>query len=186
MPGRKITMLPDDLVDVFSLKAGEPMPAVSLYVEVAPDGSIVRHASRVNRVPIAANLRLDDIGEAFTNDLPTPSDPTWNAELRVAWKVAQTLSDARGKPDINRVDYNFYVDWERAPDGHVTIVPRLRGSPIDKLVSELMILVNNTWGKVLAEAHAAGLYRTQSNGKVKMSPRPGEHQGLGLAHYLWA
>ncbi len=33
---------------------------------------------------------------------------------------------------------------------------------------------------------AAGLYRTQSNGKVRMSTRPGEHQGLGLAHYLWA
>ena len=65
-------------------------------------------------------------------------------------------------------------------------MPRLRGSPLDKLVSELMIFVNNTWGKLLADARAAGLYRMQSGGKVKMSTRPGEHQGLGLAHYLWA
>jgi len=50
----------------------------------------------------------------------------------------------------------------------------------------LMIFVNSSWGKVLADAKAAGLYRVQSNGKVKMSTRPGEHQGLGLAHYLWA
>ena len=49
-----------------------------------------------------------------------------------------------------------------------------------------MIHVNNAWGRTLADAHAAGLYRVQSNGKVKMSTRPGEHQGLGLAHYLWA
>ena len=66
------------------------------------------------------------------------------------------------------------------------IVPRPRASPLDKLVSELMIFVNNSWGRLLADAGAAGLYRTQSNGKVRMSTRPGEHQGLGLAHYLWA
>jgi exoribonuclease-2 len=53
-------------------------------------------------------------------------------------------------------------------------------------VSELMIFVNSQWGKLLADARVAGLYRTQANGKVKMSTRPGEHQGLGLAHYLWS
>jgi exoribonuclease-2 len=68
----------------------------------------------------------------------------------------------------------------------VRIVPRPRASPLDKLVSELMIFVNSSWGKLLADARVGGLYRTQSNGKVKMSTRPGEHQGLGLAHYLWA
>jgi len=68
----------------------------------------------------------------------------------------------------------------------VRIVPRPRGSPLDKIVSELMIFVNSTWGKLLADARVAGLYRTQANGKVKMSTRPGEHQGLGLAHYLWS
>jgi len=85
-----------------------------------------------------------------------------------------------------RIDYSFYVDWDAAPDGRVTIVPRPRGSPLDKLVSELMIFVNSTWGKLLADAGIAGLYRTQANGKVKMSTRPAEHQGLGLAHYLWS
>ena len=146
----------------------------------------MRHSSRVNRVPIDGNLRLDTIGDAFTHDLPTRADPRWNAELRVLWKVAQKLAAARGKSDITRVDYSFYVDWDGAPDGRVSIVPRMRGSPVDKLVSELMIFVNNTWGKLLSDARVAGLYRIQANGKVKMSTRPGEHQGLGLAHYLWA
>ena len=186
MPGRKITMLPEDAITAFTLAADTAAPAMSLYAEIAPDGSVVRHTSRVNRVPIAANLRLDKIGDAFTHDLPTPADPPWNAELRVLWKVAQKLSATRGKSDITRVDYSFYVDWDDAPDGQVSIVPRMRGSPVDKVVSELMIFVNNTWGKLLSDARVAGLYRTQSNGKVKMSTRPGEHQGLGLAHYLWA
>ena len=62
------------------------------------------------------------------------------------WKLAQQLAGARGKPDIERIDYSFYVDWDAAPDGRVAIVPRERGTPLDKLVSELMIFVNNTWG----------------------------------------
>jgi exoribonuclease-2 len=185
MPGRKITMLPEEAVTAFTLAAGTAVPAVSLYVEIAPDGSVVRHTSRVNRVPIAANLRLDTIGDAFTHDLPTRTDPPWNAELRVLWKIAQKLAETRGKSDMNRVDYSFYVDWDAAPDGRVSIVPRMRGSPVDKLVSELMIFVNNTWARS-SDARVPGLYRIQSNGKVKMSTRPGEHQGLGLAHYLWA
>jgi exoribonuclease II len=46
--------------------------------------------------------------------------------------------------------------------------------------------VNHTWGRRIAEAAVPGLYRVQSGGKVKMSTRPGEHQGLGVTHYLWA
>jgi len=49
-----------------------------------------------------------------------------------------------------------------------------------------MIYVNHTWGRRIADAGIAGLYRVQAGGKVKMSTRPGEHQGLGVRHYLWA
>jgi exoribonuclease-2 len=190
MPGRKITMLPDDVVATFTLAAGTTPPVLSLVAEVSPDGEVLRHDTRVQRVPVAANLRLDAIGEDFANDLPSPSDPPWTAELRVLWRLAQRLSAARGKSDIQRVDYSFHVDWT-APgwggeSGRVAIVPRPRGSPLDKLVAELMIFVNSTWGRRLADAQVAGLYRTQSAGKVKMSTRPAEHQGLGVAHYLWA
>jgi len=190
MPGRKITMLPEPVVAAFTLAAGCSVPALTLYAEVTPGGALVRHATRVERVPVSANLRLDAIGEAFASDLPAPSDPPWTDELRVLWKLAQSLAADRGKADFARIDYNFYVDWDDAPagvePGRVRIVPRPRGSPIDKLVSELMIFVNSSWGKLLADARVAGLYRTQANGKVKMSTRPGEHQGLGVAHYLWS
>jgi exoribonuclease-2 len=189
MPGRKITMLPEPVVAAFTLAEGRLVPSVSLYVEVTPDGRLVRHETRVERVPVAANLRLDTIGEAFAG-APAPGEPPWTEELRALWQTAQGLSSERGKADFARVDYSFYVDWDEASEAaegeRVRIVPRPRGSPLDKLVSELMIFVNSSWGKLLADARVAGLYRTQSNGKVKMSTRPGEHQGLGLAHYLWS
>jgi exoribonuclease-2 len=190
LPGHKLTMLPEPVVAAFTLAQGQSVPALSLYAEVKPDGALVRHVTRVEIVPVAENLRLDTLGEAFANDLPAPSDPPWTDELRVLWRFARSLSVKRGKADFARIDYNFYVDWNAVPAGpeagQVRIVPRPRGSPLDKLVSELMIFVNSCWGKLLADARVAGLYRTQSNGKVKMSTRPGEHQGLGLAHYLWS
>ena len=190
MPGRKLTMLPEPVVDAFTLKAGASHPALSLYVVTTHAGEPVRCDTRLEAIDVAANLRLDEAGEAFANDLPSPSDPPWTAELRALWKLAQHLAAQRGKTDSERVDYSFYVDWDadsglREP-GRVAIVTRPRGSPLDRLIAELMIFVNNTWGKLLADRGATGLYRTQGAGKVKMSTRPGEHQGLGLAHYLWA
>jgi exoribonuclease-2 len=186
MPGRKLTMLPDEVIDTFTLKAGTAAPALTLAIEVSPDGVPLAHTTRVERIHVAANLRLDTVTDDFANALPSPGDPPWTQELRVLWKLVQHLSDARGKSDVNRIDYSFLVDWEAARDGRVAIVPRERGSPLDKLIAELMIHVNNTWGRLIADSGAAGLYRVQSAGKVKMSTRPGEHQGLGLTHYLWA
>jgi len=185
MPGRKITMLPDEAIGRFTLAAGAPRPALSLYVETAPDGTPLRQATRLELVPVAANLRLDAVGEHFVA-AASPGEPRWTDELRVLWRLAEKLEAARGKPDAPRLDYTFLVDWDAASEGRVAIVPRPRGSPLDKLIAELMIHVNSSWGKLLHEANAPGLYRTQQAGKVKMSTKPEPHQGLGVAHYLWA
>ena len=88
---------------------------------------------------------------------------------------------ARTNRRISRADYNFYVD-----DDRVSIVERRRGSPIDKVVSEMMILVNSEWGRQLAQHEIPALYRAQGNGKVRMSTVPAAHQGLGVAQYIWA
>jgi exoribonuclease-2 len=185
MPGRKITMLPDSVLAAFTLAAGTTPPALSLYVETAPDGTPVRQSTRLERVPIAENLRLDAIGEEFVL-APTAQEPPWTDELRTLWRLAQKLEAARGKSDVQRIDYTFRIDWDAAPEGKVAIVPRPRGSPLDKLVAESMIHVNSAWGKLLADAHIPGLYRTQQMGKVKMSTKPEAHQGLGVEQYLWA
>ncbi len=80
------------------------------------------------------------------------------------------------------MDYNFYVENER-----VRIVERKRGSPIDKLVSEMMILVNSEWGARCSPKRACRpSTASQSNGKVRMSTVPAAHQGLGVAQYIWA
>src|SRR5690606_4319057 len=62
MPGRKLTMLPPEVVARFTLGAGAPRPALSLYVDVDPHTfDIVGTESRVECVPIAANLRHHEV-----------------------------------------------------------------------------------------------------------------------------
>ncbi|KZE30499.1 ribonuclease catalytic domain-containing protein [Crenobacter luteus] len=187
-PGDKITMLPDELVQAFTLEAGRDCPALSLYVEVDADFQPVSFENRVEIVPIAANLRHDALEAVFNEEtLAAPGfgpDYPFKTELVWLWQFAVALEKRRGKYDPNRPvqqDYNFAVE-----DGRVIISTRRRGAPMDKLVSELMILANSEWGRMLAEAGIPALYRAQTAGKVRMTTRPEPHVGLGVAQYAWS
>ncbi|MDX9944483.1 MAG: RNB domain-containing ribonuclease, partial [Azonexus sp.] len=50
---------------------------------------------------------------------------------------------------------------------------------------ELMIVANSTWGGLLAEKNVACLYRSQTQGKVRMTTSPLPHEGLGVPQYAW-
>jgi len=200
MPGQKITMLPDSVVQAFTLCADRVCPALSMYNEISlgEDGEtleILGHESCVERIHIAANLRHDTLEPLFNEETLAAGklDYPYANELALLWNLVQKLEAARGKPADNstqQIDYNFHIESVELLAGHpndrVSITNRRRGSPIDKVVSELMILVNSEWGKHLAEHGFVGIYRTQQNGKVKMSTIAAPHQGLGVAQYMWS
>ncbi|MCB4812229.1 RNB domain-containing ribonuclease [Methylovorus menthalis] len=185
MPGNKITMLPEEAIEPFSLNAGHARPALSLYLDVAADFSIVHRESRVERVRIVENLRHDAL-EPYFNEATLAEDsghPYW-ARLLFLFNLAEALEKARGKYDPTRppqLDYNFYVT-----DGKVQIGARRRGSPMDKLVAELMIEANSQWGLLLKEHAIPGIYRAQNGGKVYMTTQAEPHQGLGVGQYAWS
>ncbi|HEY2187295.1 MAG TPA: RNB domain-containing ribonuclease [Caldimonas sp.] len=203
IPGHKLTMLPDAVVDAFTLAEGTDAAVVSLYVTF-DEASLATLASetRLERIHIAANLRHDlleaQIDEtAIAAGLP-PSLP-FAAELGFLHALARRLKAererVRGKPEnFNRPDYTFRVD--RDGDGpitgeeHVEIVPRKRGSPLDLIVAEAMILANSTWGGWLAACGVPGIYRSQASlapgVKVRMGTQPAPHAGIGVAQYAWA
>jgi exoribonuclease-2 len=186
MPGSKITMLPDSVVQAFTLTADRVCPALSMYIEVnAETLAILNYESRVERVHIAANLRHDTLEPLFNEETLAAGklDYPYATELTLLWHLVQKMETGRGKSSDNmqQVDYNFHIENDR-----ISITTRRRGSPIDKVVSELMILVNCEWGKHLAEHGFPGIYRTQQNGKVRMSTIAAPHQGLGVAQYMWS
>ncbi len=187
MPGNKITMLPESVVEIFTLCADRVCPALSMYIDVdCKTLSILSCESRIEAIHIAANLRHDSLEPMFNEDTLAAGklDYPFAKELNLLWDLAQKLESDRGKPadnNMQQMEYNFHIENE-----HVSITQRQRGTPIDKVVSELMILVNSEWGKQIAEHGFAAIYRTQSSGKVRMSTVAGPHQGLGVAQYMWS
>ena len=185
-PGAKITMLPDDAIDRYTLVENRPCPALSLYLEVTPALEITAVTTCAEAVEIAANLRHDALERVFNEDTLAAGsiDHAYGRELQVLWRLADRLETARrgeGRELEQRPEFSFYVENDR-----VRIVSRQRGTPIDKVVSELMIYANSEWGRQLADAGAAAIFRVQTNGKVRMSTVPAGHDGLGVAQYIWA
>jgi exoribonuclease-2 len=200
MPGDKITMLPDELVAHFTLAEGGARPAVSLYATLdMHDWSVLATETVAERVPIAANLRHNDLDEQVTEQALTDGsgDYPHKNDIALLWQWAQVLERGRMakresfglRPEqTNRVDFNFYVDSDV-----VTITRRKRGAPLDKIVAELMIFANSSWGKLMHEHGVPGIYRAQGAGQgwaarmqVRMLTHAAPHQGLGVDQYAWS
>lgn len=202
MPGWKLTMLPDEVVQTYTLSAGRACPAVSLYVTMDEATLDIRsHETRLELVPIAANLRHDKLDAVVTEATLTgqaPADYAFAPELALAFRLARVLKArrevVRGKPEtFNRPDYNFRLKGnEDEPTGNeqVEITTRQRGAPLDLIVAEAMILANSTWGGWLAEHGVPAIYRSQASMlpgvKVKMGTKPAPHAGMGVAQYAWS
>ncbi|VXC53509.1 ribonuclease catalytic domain-containing protein [Massilia sp. 9I] len=201
MPGDKITMLPDEVVNAFTLAEGNDCPALSLYAVLNPaDWTVISTSTRAERVPIKSNLRHNDL-DALVNEETLASgegEYPHKEELGLLWQWALQLEAGRMKKreafglkpeQANRVDFNFYVD-----DDVVSIVRRKRGAPLDKIVAELMIFANSTWGKLLHDSGVPGIYRSQGPGaggwnakiQVRMVTHAAPHQGLGVDQYAWS
>ncbi|MHA4867896.1 ribonuclease catalytic domain-containing protein [Duganella sp. PWIR1] len=201
MPGDKITMLPDSIVEAFTLAEGKTCPALSLYATLNPaDWSVISSETRAEMVPIAHNLRHNDLDDLVNEETLASGEGDYphKDDLCLIWKWAQVLEAARMvkreafglKPEQNnRVDFNFYVE-----DDVVTVSRRKRGAPLDKIVAELMIFANSTWGKMMHDNGVPGIYRSQGRGvggwnakmQVRMLTHAAPHEGLGVDQYAWS
>jgi len=214
MPGFKITMLPDAVVQTYTLQEGRDCPAVSLYVTLDEATLEVRSSeTRLERVPIVANLRHDRLDAVVTvpwledashalvgaQDASDSVATGLRPELSFLYRLARHLKAARevvrGKPEtFNRPDYNFRLIGNEGaePEGseQVSITVRQRGAPLDLIVAEAMILANSHWGAWMAELGVPGIYRSQASlapgVKVRMGTRALPHAGIGVRCYAWS
>ena len=187
-PGGKITMLPENWIAAFSLDAGAYRPAVSIYFDVDSEFNVGEPTCKIEAVNIAENLRIQAIEPHFNAEtgLDEAGEMMFAHHQDLIWfhQFAVALQKARGKYEPDRApqyDYSIELDEE----GNVSVVRRERGSPIDTLVSEMMILANSTWAQMLHDNDLPGLFRVQPAGKVRMSTKSEPHIGMGVQHYGW-
>jgi len=210
MPGYKLTMLPDSVVQIYTLDEGRANPAVSLYCTIDEATlEITATETRIERVPVVANLRHDQLDHIVTEAwLADPSIEVENTPERLSGlrpqlsflhRLAQKLKAGRevvrGKPEnFNRPDYNFRLvggeGGEPSGSETVQITTRQRGAPLDLIVAEAAIVANSTWGQWLASLGVPGIYRSQASMapgvKVRMGTKALPHAGMGVKSYTWA
>lgn len=211
MPGHKITMLPDEVVQAYTLEAGRDCPALSLYVTLDEATLAIQdRRTALERVPIAHNLRHDQLDTVITEDWLNGAAPASEAlveahiealqpQLAFVFRLARHLKAqrevVRGKPEnFSRPDYTFRLEGvaghEPAGDERVVIGTRSRGAPLDLMVAEAMILANSSWGQWLAECGVPGIYRSQASlqpgVKVRMGTKAQPHAGIGVPSYAWS
>ncbi|MCD2163602.1 ribonuclease catalytic domain-containing protein [Comamonas koreensis] len=210
MPGYKVTMLPDEVVQIYTLDEGRANPAVSLYVTYDEATLEVLHKeTRLERVPVVTNFRYDKLDhiatEAWLSDPALQVEDTPQPlldkrdELSFLYRLSRHLKAGRevvrGKPEnFNRPDYNFRLqgNGDQVPNGSETvqISVRKRGAPLDLIVAEAAIVANSSWGQLLADYGVPGIYRSQASLapgiKVRMSTKALPHAGIGVKSYVWA
>jgi len=210
MPGYKITMLPDEVVQIYTLDEGRANPAVSLYATIDEATlAITATETRLERVPVVVNLRHDQLDHIVTEEwladakIHHENTPQPLLELReqlsflhrFAKQLKAGREQVRGKPEtFNRPDYNFKLqgNGKAEPTGGetVTITTRQRGAPLDLIVAEAAIVANSHWGQMLAEHGVPGIYRSQASLapgiKVRMGTKALPHAGMGVKCYTWA
>ena len=206
-PGDKITMLPDSVIEHFSLDEGASRPTLSIYVDIDAQGVTNRDSleMRAEMVPMVANLRLEDIEHLVSEESLADEATTYpyRKEFSILWKAAQLLHAGRqekrianglraeqlGLIDPNALarDFHFQIKDVNGVE-RVEIVPRQRGSILDTIVAEWMIFCNSASGQLLADHGLPGLFRTQKGWgplRTRMQTTPGPHEGLGLDYYAW-
>ena len=103
-PGDKITMLPDSVIEQFSLDEGVARPALSIYVDINVEGVLDRESlqMRAEMVPMVANLRLEDIEHLVSEESLADESASYSyrKELAILWKAAKQLHAGRQEKRI--------------------------------------------------------------------------------------
>jgi exoribonuclease-2 len=200
-------MLPDAVIQQFSLDEGATRPALSIYVDIDSSGAVDKDSLqlRAEMVPMGANLRLENLEHLVTEEslADGAGNYSYRQELSILWTAAKLLHAGRqeqrvanglrpeqlGMVDPNALARDFHFQIKDV-DGvqRVEITPRQRGSILDTIVAEWMIYCNSASGRLLADHGLPGLFRTQKGWgplRTRMQTTPGPHEGLGLEYYVW-
>jgi ribonuclease R len=159
LPGTVAPMLPERLsADVCSLRPNVERAAVTVEMEVAPDGEA--RSARAFRSLISSDARLTYEGvDAFLDGNGEVQRPDL---IRTAYELSRRLKTRaarRGKLELGGREPDYELDEDGIP---ISARPR-RSTPARELIEELMILAN---------VSVAGMLRKRRGGVFRVHERP--------------
>ncbi len=214
-PSNKITMLDDATINKYSLLANSTKPIVSIYFTLDQEYNIISYTSELENFFINHNLRHEELEQYVNyqynhnnaNDSANDSNSDnendesnlnedqsqldiisvecpYQTELTILYQFALALEQKRGRATVNQLELDYTFSFI---NNNITLKKRQRGNPIDKLVSELMILANCTWGRMLTNNFIPAIYRVKQRSQpVHMTLNANSHTGLNVDYYTWS
>jgi exoribonuclease-2 len=163
MPGDKITMLPDDVVDASRSGRRHAPGAVALLIVNRETQEIVANETRAERVFVKSNLRHNTLDEVVTKkrSRPAPAIIRTRTTSRCCGRSRRRCSrSARPRAPVTACAAKqraIPTTTSTSKASTSTITPRRRGSPLDMIVAELAILANSTWARSARSRRAGHL-----------------------------
>jgi exoribonuclease-2 len=163
LPEEIIPMLPPGVSDdLCSLRAGKVRPAISLLVQVDPEGQIQDRRFSLSWVQVSRRLSYDEIDRALLC-----ADHPWQPLFSIArhWREERIQQGALLLPlpeVVVRLDRN----------GEIQVEQRDRESPSQILVSEMMIQANRLAAQFLQSRDVPAIYRCQGEPRERILDKP--------------
>lgn len=156
-PDQKIPMLPPVLgTQICSLEAGEERPAISLMAVLDDEANVLETRVVETTVRVAQRLTYDDVDRALADH----SDASL-AQLHTIAMALRARRLASGAVFVPFPSVEVHVELKPGEEPHIDVIREERDSPSQVLVSELMILGNQTAARYLIEHGLPALYRGQ-------------------------
>lgn len=188
----KIEMLPARLSqDVCSLVQDDPRQAISLSVEVSPEGDVLNAALTESVIEVKQRLSYIEVDGYFAQPETTPEALQKLPEILKLTEAFKAKRLERGAVEFFRPELRIHVDAEK----NITLKTVERDSAAQQLVSELMILANSQVAQIMHRAEIPLIYKVQEEPKetlpdgrpllkrAEMTTRADVHYGLGLESY---
>lgn len=187
LPDQKITLFPSQIIEQFSMHEGTIRPAMSLYIDVDQHHHIKHYQTQIDKISIKKNFdkaTLETIlfeefmvSQASSDNVPFLEELIWLIGFTSALALQYTTSDIAIFPER---DFNIAVH-----DNKISVRSRQRNTPIDCLVSTMMILANQIWSQMLAQNNMIAMYRSQNATGTHTTISPQSHARLNFQQYAW-
>jgi ribonuclease R len=159
LPGTVAPMLPARLSnDVCSLKPGVERAAVTVEMEVAPDGEAKGARAYRSRIVSDARLTYDGVDDFLRGEGAVELPGLVRAAYELS-RVLKSRAARRGKLELGGREPEYEVDEEGVP----TAARTRRSTPARELIEELMVLANESVAKML---------RRKKGGVFRVHERP--------------
>lgn len=175
LPNRVVPMLPEVLCnDLCSLCPKEERPAIVCFMEISPQGKILKYKFERAMIKSAARLTYNEVQNALDGKKSENIAPLYQSVVVPVYEAYQALKKASKKRGALELELDeFKVKFDK--NGQVKAVEKMPHLEAEQIIEEFMIAANVSAALMLKKKKLPIMYRVHDKPK---SERLGDMEGL--------